>query len=375
MKLREAALHMADLLKDRFTRSLLEQFADGVREAYPAFDREAFLAAVFDDAWADKELKQRFRAITLALGRTLPADYKEAIAVLEAITDRFRGFDYLFFPDFVMVYGQDDWDTSMRALERFTMASSSEEAVRPFIKRDPERMMAQMRRWAEHPNHHVRRLASEGCRPRLPWMMALDDFKRDPSPILPILERLKDDESEYVRRSVANNLNDISKDHPALVLELAQRWHGKSERTDAILKHACRTLLKRGVPEALALFGFAPAAGVTVSDFRLESDAVPFGGDLVFAWQLRLDADEPVPVRIDYAIDYVKKSGKTTRKVFKLSERSVSPGSLAYARKQSLRDMTTRKHYPGMHRVTLIINGREAASAAFELLREAGADA
>ena len=359
---------MAELLKDRFTRSLLEHFADGVREAYPAFDREAFLAAVFDDAWAGKELKQRFRAITLALGRTLPSDYREGVAVLEAIADRFRGFEYLFFPDYVMVYGLDDWETSMRALERFTMASSSEEAVRPFIKRDPERMMAQMLEWAGHPNEHVRRLASEGCRPRLPWMMALDDFKRDPSPIMPILERLKDDESEYVRRSVANNLNDVSKDHPALVLALAQRWHGESERTDAILKHGCRTLLKRGIPEALALFGFAPEAEVTAGGFRLASDRVPFGGDVVFAWELRHDAAEPVPVRLDYAIDYVKKNGKTSRKVFKLSERSVPPGAVSYSRKQPLRDMTTRKHYPGMHRVTLIVNGREAASAEFELL-------
>jgi 3-methyladenine DNA glycosylase AlkC len=358
---------MAELLKDRFTRQLLEHFADGVQEAYPAFDRAAFLAAVFDDEWAGKELKQRFRAITLALGKTLPADYPAAIEVLEAITDRFRGFEYLFFPDFVMVYGLDDWDTSMRALERFTMASSSEEAVRPFIKRDPERMMAQMLAWAEHPNDHVRRLASEGCRPRLPWMMALEDFKRDPSPILPILERLKDDESEYVRRSVANNLNDITKDHPALVIELAHRWYGASERTDAVLKHACRTLLKRGIPEVLALFGFSQETAVTVSGFRLESDVVPIGGELAFAWELQQDADEPVLVRIDYAIDYVKSNGKTSRKVFKLSERSMPPGSVSYSRRQSMRDMTTRKHYPGMHRVTLIVNGRAAGSAAFEL--------
>ena len=169
---------------------------------------------IFDNNWKDKALKQRMKHISASLHHYLPMQYSDAIQILMKSSSKFRGFQYMFFPGFVERYGLNQYETSIQALEHFTKHSSSEFAVRPFITKYNHKMMAQMEVWAESDNHPIRRLASEGCRPRLPWATALPEFKQDPAPILPILEKLKNDESEYVRRSVANNLNDISKDHP-----------------------------------------------------------------------------------------------------------------------------------------------------------------
>ncbi|WP_232436415.1 DNA alkylation repair protein [Paenibacillus rubinfantis] len=250
---------MADTLKSMYNEAFLCSFGNKVKGAYAPFEVERFVAEVMDDTWDSLELKARMRQITLKLGALLPPSFEKALAVLYAIDETCEGFPYLFFPDFVEVFGsaETDWTLAMQALERFTAKSSAEFAVRSFIERDPERMMRQMAAWAEHDNEHVRRLASEGCRPRLPWGQALLMFKRDPGPILPILERLKADPSLYVRKSVANNLNDIAKDHPDLVLELARRWKDTHPHTDWIVRHGCRTLIRRGGPEALELFGYA----------------------------------------------------------------------------------------------------------------------
>jgi 3-methyladenine DNA glycosylase AlkC len=213
-------------------------------------------------------LKQRIRHVSASLRLTLPTSYSEALSVLIQIAPQCRGVEYLFFPDFVEVYGLDNWTDSIPALERFTLFSSSELSVRPFIVQDPVRMMDQMLQWAIHPDHHIRRLASEGCRPRLPWAVALDIFKVDPSPIMPILEQLKRDSSIYVQKSVANNLNDISKDHPEQIKQLARVWYGENLQTDWIVKHGCRGLLRKGDPDVLSLFGFATSPDVTKRCWR-----------------------------------------------------------------------------------------------------------
>ncbi|MBC8080209.1 MAG: hypothetical protein H7X86_07675 [Gorillibacterium sp.] len=169
----------------------------------------------------------------------------------------------MFFSDFVAIYGQEDaqWELSMLALERFTQRSSAEFAIRPFLLRNPGRVMGQMEIWSQHPNEHVRRLSSEGCRPRLPWGVSLPMFKRDPTPVLSILEHLKADPSLYVRKSVANNLNDIAKDHPGVVLETVRCWKGVDPKTDWIIRQGCRTLIRKADPEVLTLFGYAADAG------------------------------------------------------------------------------------------------------------------
>jgi 3-methyladenine DNA glycosylase AlkC len=219
--------------------------------------------------------------------------------------------------------------------------------------------------WAEDKDAKVRRLASEGCRPRLPWAMALPKFKKDPSPILPILEKLKDDASEDVRRSVANNLNDISKDNPDLTLEICEKWSGQSENTDKIVKHACRTLLKAGNKRALAIFGYSDPSSIGVDNLSLDKKNLKIGDDLTFSFDITVATKSKV--RLEYAVYFVKAKGKISKKVFKISEKDYGPGTYSISRKQAFQEQTTRKHYPGTHRIAIIVNGEEKARTSFEL--------
>jgi 3-methyladenine DNA glycosylase AlkC len=358
---------MADTFAGKYDEAFFGQFTTLLKKEYPAFDTARFMALIFDEQWGQKAFKQRIRRISDSLRHTLPSDYSRAIQVLSQAAPRCVGVEYLFFPDFIEAYGLDDWEVSLLALERFTPFSSSEFAVRPFIKQDPERMMKQLLQWTEHPDHHVRRLASEGCRPRLPWAMALDMFKNDPSPILPILERLKADSSLYVRKSVANNINDIAKDHPELVKRLARSWLGDNSNTDWVIKHGCRTLLRSADPEILGLFGFPTLPDVTVNDLTLDTHTVSIGGSLTFRYSIRANSSIPLKLRVEYGIDFVKSNGKTSRKLFKVTENQFDPSDRPYLRTHSFKDLTTRKHYPGMHRLAVVINGIELAAADFEV--------
>ena len=357
---------MAEALKLLYSPALIKTLATDVATVSPDFDRDRFARAVLGRGWRDLALKQRVRRIATTLAETVPGNYRAQLAVLRRIAVNYRGFAGTLFPDFVEVYGLGDFDASMRALAHFTRYSSSEFAVRPFIVQDEARTLRVMEAWAEDRNEHVRRLASEGCRPRLPWGIALPRFKVDPTPILPILERLRADPSDYVRRSVANNLNDISKDHPGLIRELATRWIGESATTDALVKHACRTLLKRGDQRALRLFGQHDAVPVTVK-LTLASRTVAIGQRLAFDCVVRADAD--ASVRIEYTIDFVTKTGGVSRKVFKIGDRQLSAGApLRLVRRHRFTDFTTRKHYCGTHRIGLVVNGVQRAQVTFRVV-------
>lgn len=367
---------MAEPLKAMYDGTFIEQFAALVKTAWQPFNELAFAGYVRQGDWEQLELKARCRKITEALGAALPQSYDEALTILYQIDEHCIGLPYLFFPDFVEVYGLEphNWDRSIAALERFTRRSSAEFAVRPFILREPKRMMEQMLNWAEHPDEHVRRLASEGCRPRLPWAQALPLFKQDPTPIIPILEKLKRDSSLYVRKSVANNLNDIAKDHPELVIRLATDWSGSDELTNWIVRHGCRTLIKRADPRVMALFGYTPhqdqEAGqvgqplVTAADLELSTDSVAIGDSVSLRYRVQLREGERAKLRIEYGIEFVKSGGKTSLKRFLLSDREFAGGAIAEAsRVHRFADLSTRKHYTGVHRVTLWVNGREQAAA------------
>ena len=214
-----------------------------------------------DDEWEGRELKQRCMHITTVLRKFLPADYKEAIAKLLELLDHVKSTrpDFSVIDDtkfglmleygvilnnYVEQYGLDDYETSVKAIEKITQFTSCEFVTHPFIIKYPDEMMKQMLVWSKHGHWGVRRLASEGCRPRLPWAMALPNLKENPAPIIPILENLKNDPARFVRLSVANNLNDIAKDNPEIVIDLAKKWKGESKEVDWIIKHGCRTLLK-----------------------------------------------------------------------------------------------------------------------------------
>jgi 3-methyladenine DNA glycosylase AlkC len=364
---------VAEPFKHRFfQRPFFDDLAAAIETVDPAFERKRFFAHLYDRTWDGLELKGRMRHATEALGATLPGDYERALAILLAVESRFSGFDHLLFADVVERYGVDHFEASMDALEVLTR-TSAEFAVRPFIRRYPERAFARMLAWTRHPSEHVRRLASEGCRPRLPWGTALAELKRDPSPILPILEQLKDDPSEYVRRSVANNLGDIAKDHPDLAVDLARRWMSGSTARRALVKHALRDLLKKGHPRALKLFGVGGTVSVAIERLAVEPARVRLGGTAALHVALRSTGRKRQRVRLEYAVTYARPGGRSGRKVFQIAEVDVAAGAtLAVTRKLTFADRTIRTHHPGPHTLTLITNGQALGTAAFTLVRAGG---
>lgn len=364
---------MPELLKNKINVDSLHKMASQIKTADSSFQDEVFIRDILDEEWEGLQLKARVRKMAVTLRQYLPSDYAQAVLILESVlAEEVQGvtnLGLLCLPDFVELYGQaeENWDCSMAALERMTPYATAEFAVRPFIISDQKRMMKQMAVWAKHENEHVRRLASEGCRPQLPWGQALVCFKEDPQPVLQILRQLMADPSLYVRKSVANNLNDISKTHPELIINIAKNEYGKDERTDWILKHGCRTLLKKGNSELLKLFGFAKAERIRVSHFRLRQTSVFIGGNITFSFEI--ETDKAARVRLEYAVDYVKVSGRLSRKIFQISEISLADKEKrAYVRNHSFADVSTRKHIPGLHSLTLIVNGTERGTLNFEVL-------
>lgn len=363
---RKKAVTVMSLLKDIYNEEFAEALLHRVKSAYPAFERDKCRALIFQEDWPGLTLKQRMRRITDSLYETLPKDYIRALDVLYETAPHFTGLAGIIFPDYVQQYGTDHWDESMKALQYFTRFSTSEFAVRPYIRLDRERMFKEFLSWTEHPDEHVRRLASEGSRPRLPWGISIPALLDDPSPILPVLDRLMQDDSLYVRKSVANNLNDISKTHPDLLLQIAAERFGSCPHTDWILKHACRTLLKRGDKQALAIFGFEDASRISLERFTLNSETAAIGTSIHFSFQIRSAARQKV--RVEYAIDFVKKRGHRSRKVFKMSESAMDNGDVkAFSKHHSLKDLTTRKHYRGIHTLSVIINGTVKGSLDFSV--------
>lgn len=360
---------MSENLKDIFfTDGFIKRLGTAIQDVYPHFDVDQFFTLIHDGEWENRALKAMMRHITICLHELLPLEFPQALDILIAVGPNFNGFDAMIFPDYIECYGMDYFDLSMEALKFFTPLCSSEFAVRPFITNDPNRAMTYMIDWADDKSEHVRRLSSEGCRPRLPWAMALNVFKADPSPILPILEKLKDDQSDYVRRSVANNLNDISKDHPDVVLDICDRWFGKSPQVDWVVKHACRGLLKAGDRRAMVLFGFSDPEHIHVRNLALDKEKLRIGDAVRFTFELLVDDQNTSRVRLEYAVDYVKSRGKVSRKIFQISERTYSPGEHIISKAHSFIDRSTRRHYPGVHKITIIVNGLDKVDISINLL-------
>ena len=355
-------------LKNQYNQTYIIRLGEAISKVYPSFEKGDFVSNVIDRTWEEKELKERMRHISATLGEFLPKKYKESIEILKKAAHQFDGFIAMFFPDFVEVYGKDELEISLNALEYFTQFSSSEFAIRSFIIRYPKETMERMLVWSKHENHHVRRLASEGCRPRLPWAIALEDYKKDPTPVLQILENLKNDESEYVRRSVANNLNDIAKDNPDIVIAIGEKWIGNTMETNKLVKHACRTLLKNANPKALKLFGFGDVDQIKINNLELSTCRLKIGEDLYFDFEMENQNMGDTKIRLEYGIDYVKANGKQNRKIFQIKELSYQKGSFTISRKQSFQNFSTRKHYAGKHAIAIIVNGQELATQEFDLI-------
>lgn len=364
---------MAEPLKYMYNPHFFEKLCPVLKSNIPGFDCNDFIFRIFNNSWPELELKQRVRHIALTLHHFLPDSFPEASQLLLKLASALRksemreqSFQTIFLPDYIEVFGLDYPEESLNAIEEITQLVSAEFAIRHFIIRYPEMTMKRMLQWSQHKHASVRRLSSEGCRPRLPWAIALQDFKRDPSAVLPILENLKQDSSEYVRRSVANNLNDIAKDHPDLILKIVKRWQGTHPDTDWIIKHGCRTLLKKGHDNALLIHGFNPKSKAAITSLNLHKKKVKIGESLNFGFDFVSKEKQPSSFRLEYAIDFITSSGKTSQKIFKITERNFEPGkAFTIERKQSFKDLTTRKHFKGKHLLSIIANGKKLASAEF----------
>ena len=375
---------MAELFKNMWNEQFFGEFTKALKCIINDFDEQLFLSQIIDDEWEKKEFSQRGRHISAVMKNFLPTDYRSAIAgILELVnhvketpywqsveeTQFGLSLEYGILAGFVEEYGLDDYETSVKAIEEITQFTSCEFAVRPYIIKYPEEMMKQMLVWSEHKHWAVRRLASEGSRTRLPWTMALPNLKKNPAPIIPILENLKNDTSEIVRKSVANNLNDIAKDNPQTVIDLARKWQGKSKNTDWVIKHGCRTLLKQGDAETLKIFGLDVIKNILIQDFQIATPRVNIGKSLEFSFKLVNNNNEKVLIRLEYGLYYQKANGTLSKKVHKISEKEYAANSMTpITRKQSFRVVTTRVFYPGLHQVSVIVNGNEFEKYNFELV-------
>lgn len=362
------------LIKDIYSLSFYNRFADTVSPIIPSFNKAKFVDMALGDGFENMEWKQRMKHTTKVFHEFLPDQFAEAATLIMAVIKKLQsdnfGVDslaFVFFPDYIETYGLDDLKNSVKAFELITQFVSCEFAVRPFILKYGDEMISQMVAWSLHENYKVRRLASEGSRPRLPWAMALPALKKDPSSILPLLENLKNDPSEWVRRSAANSINDIAKDHPDLVIALAVKWKGISKETDAIIKHGCRTLLKQGHAAILKHYQLE-SKDISLTDFEILTPNVKTGESLGFTFSIQNHNEAAQTVRLEYGVYYLRANGQLSRKVFKISEKSYLPGAIVTIhRKQSFRVITTKVFYAGGHQLSIIVNGEEKGFQTFNL--------
>jgi 3-methyladenine DNA glycosylase AlkC len=347
-------------LKDEFNKAFIESLATKIHTEASSFDSPSFIKSIINDNWEERELKDRIRFITTNIHLHLKFSYPKQIEILSQIVPDYGGLKGMLFPDFIQTYGINDLETSLNAIELFTKYSTAEFAIRPFIEKYPDQTMKQMLRWSSNKNEHLRRLSSEGCRPKLPWAPALKNFIIDPTPVLPILENLKNDDSLYVRKSVANHLNDISKSQPNLVLKTTKSWFNKTKNTDWIIKHALRTLLKKGDKQALAIFGLDNSRQIEVDNLKPSKSQINIGDYIHFDFDIVNTSKQERNIRLEYKVAFVKANGSTSNKVFQISEFSLKANSTKnFNRKQWFKELSTRKHYPGEHKITLIVNGDE----------------
>ena len=356
---------MAEQLKNLYSKEFIKKLANRLFLAFTNFEKEDFINTIFDISWQNLELKQRMRHIAITLNKYLPFSYKKQLEILKEVKKDFTGLEAMIFQDFVEVFGLDDFDESMKALEVFTQEASSEFAIRQFILKYEEQTMNQMKIWAKSKNEHLRRLSSEGFRPRLPWAISLPKFKQNPTKPLEIIELLKNDKSLYVRKSVANNLNDISKDNPQLVIKFVKENLGSTKELDWICKHASRTLLKKGDKQILELFNFDKSYHINLIDFCYDK-SVKIDENLSFSFEI--NSDENIgSIRVEYVIYYLKSNNIHNKKVFMISQNEIKSSSKKFTKKQSFKNMTTRKHYLGKHFIAILINGEEILKKEFYL--------
>lgn len=364
---------MAEPLKHIFSPTLYQHFVEQINTICTV-DSHNFFNILFDSAWEQRSLKERLQHSAFVINSTLPGTYEEKIDILLHYIERYAHtansdwmLGHMFIPQFVEMYGIHNYTKSIEAIECITQYSSCEFAIRPFILKYPQQTMQHMLAWASHPHSHVRRLASEGCRPRLPWAMQLPDFIDNPAPIIPILETLRCDDSLFVRKSVANNINDITKDNPTIALELCNTWKHTHANTDWIITHGLRTLLKQGNTRALQICNLFISHEIQCKNFHVLSPRVTPLQPLEFSFECSHAAPQPCIMRIEYCLYFLRSNGSYHKKVFRIKQQELAPHTtLAITKKHSFRPISTRTFYSGTHYVSIQINGQEFEKVEFE---------
>ncbi len=366
-------------LKDQLFNAEKTRYLAGLFSGADAgFDGRKFETLVASRL-TDLELKARITWIAECLETALPGNLPDVAHVLRAALpppldptrndDDFGDFIFAPLGEFVVRKGLEHHpDLSLDLLQDITQRFSMEWAIRPYLNRWPDLVLARMQTWAQHPSTHVRRLVSEGARPRLPWGQAVDLAPETP---LNLLDQLHGDATRYVTRSVANHLNDVTKKDPDLAMDRLQTWHGEArQNTDELAwmtRHALRGLVKSGHPRALRMLGYDPDAKMSVA-LTLKPGPVHIGDALDFACHITVPID--TPVLVDYLIHFQRPSGKTSPKVFKLKQyvAKLSSSQTLEKRHKLKGDATTFQLIPGPHRLEIQVNGIVRAGATFDLV-------
>lgn len=373
---------MPEPFKNAFNPHMITLMGEHLHKAESHFDKQRFVDSA-TTGLDELELKQRATHIRKALEETLPSDFAKACTLMIAALhpasdidlsgttmdgDGIRGWAIMPMAEYVAEHGLDEFEISLETLKELTMRFTAELAIRTFFITNTPHTLRHVQQWAQDENYHVRRLASEGSRPRLPWALRLPAFVSDPTPVVALLETLKDDPKEYVRRSVANNLNDIAKDHPDLVADIARRWlEDASPARKKLVKHACRTLIKQGHTKTLEAFGYSEPV-LSVGEITLKNATVELGSPLEFEVSITSDANSTQPLIIDYVIHHQKANGTTSPKVFKWKTLDLpADKSMTFSKKHALKPITTRVYYAGLHQVEIQINGKSFGKADFDL--------
>ncbi len=364
-------------MKDGLGKAAVERIAESLSRAAPGFPTQRFKADTLQGL-ESLALKQRVRHIIGVLYDCLPNDFNETADILTGAKqswiaadpgDNLGGFAAWPIIDYVGEHGLSHPEKALEVLKDLTSLFSAEFAIRPFITQHTKLTLQSMEHWCTDPDEHVRRLVSEGSRPRLPWGPRLPQFIADPSPVLRLLEKLKDDESESVRRSVANNLNDTSKDHPEVVIDLCRRWQqNATAKRQWIIRHATRTLVKAGHPDVFGLLGYTGEPKLDFHSLEVSPKAISLGESIEFMFQLQSTNSNPQTIVIDYAVHHMKANGKTSPKVFKLKTLKLAPGeTVTLTKRHAIKAITTRAYYPGEHAIEILINGTTFGRADFTL--------
>lgn len=374
-----------ELMKNGIGKPAIIRIANALKQLMPAFQPQEFIEQALNNL-GTLELKERINHLIKILHIHLPDNFIEATAILTSIKpvwdhgdpdDALRSFAAWPITDYVAEYGLEHPEEALNVLKYLTSLFSSEFAIRPFIVKHNKYCYQQFLLWVNDEDEHVRRLVSEGTRPRLPWGMRLKQFIEDPSQNIPLLNQLSNDDSLYVRRSVANHLNDIAKDNPDIVIKICKQWQARykaseqeNKNVEWVIKHATRTLVKAGNIDVFPLLGYTENPKIAVIDFSLSSTEITLGEAISLLITLKSLANTSQNLVVDFAIYFVKANGKQQAKVFKLKNISLGGNStITLNKSQSFKLITTRKYYPGKHKAVVLVNGKEICQHDFNVLK------